>query len=294
MKKHLILLTLVLGINTLFFAQGKDQDCAIQPPHKDHFLLHALPATIKVGDNVYVDVTETSIFAWMDYLRWNKRVFGKQSKEYLQDLPDTTVWGNFCLTDFATLYFRHPKYEQYPIVGVTAEQASRFLQWKADRVMEKYLVKSGVIAENSNPLRIDYFSIEKWLTGKFPTLKKAEDIAYYPVCHLPSLTSFKLALHHNDSINKKNPEKMDAGLDPCGKILIEPTKPVQLSNFKSNTSVLNLKGNVSEWSNEPGIALGGSWNDAKAVVVTQDTFHLKQANAQTGCRGVWEWKKFTH
>ena len=44
-----------------------------------------------------------------------------------------------------TQYFRHPAYQDYPVVGVSWQQAVDYCDWRTDRVNEKRLVESGAL-----------------------------------------------------------------------------------------------------------------------------------------------------
>ncbi|MCB0740861.1 MAG: SUMF1/EgtB/PvdO family nonheme iron enzyme, partial [Chitinophagaceae bacterium] len=62
-------------------------------------------------------------------------------------LPDTLVWRselsyNEPMVEF---YFRHPGFNEYPVVGVSWEQAHDFCLWRSDRVNEGILVKNNYI-----------------------------------------------------------------------------------------------------------------------------------------------------
>lgn len=61
--------------------------------------------------------------------------------------PDTLCWvADFSYSynePYSRLYFWHPAYDDYPVVGVTWKQASAFCIWRTD-LMNKYLNTSGI------------------------------------------------------------------------------------------------------------------------------------------------------
>lgn len=82
----------------------------------------------------YMDASEITVFAWAEYLYWVKENNGENSDEYKNALPDSAtcekLYGPF-------RYFQHPKYKNYPIVGISYEQVQAYCQWRSDRVNEK-------------------------------------------------------------------------------------------------------------------------------------------------------------
>ena len=46
-------------------------------------------------------------------------------------------------------YFRHPGFNNYPVVGVTWRQANDYCLWRTDRVNEGILINKGYVAKQS-------------------------------------------------------------------------------------------------------------------------------------------------
>ncbi len=55
--------------------------------------------------------------------------------------------------------------------------------------------------------------------------------------------------------------------------------------------IYNLRGNVSEWTLEKNICVGGGWSDQRVIILKSDTFRLDSVNSLTGFRNVFEWKQ---
>ena len=105
------------------------------------------PRKITVS-SFYMDEFEIRNIDWREYTNWMKAVFGKTAPRLVQKAqPDFTVWREELAYNEPYLenYFTHPAFDQYPVVGVTWEQAMDYCQWRTDRVNELALVRAGVI-----------------------------------------------------------------------------------------------------------------------------------------------------
>jgi sulfatase modifying factor 1 len=93
----------------------------------------------------YMDETEVSNTNWLEYLNWIKRSYPTDAQYYYEELPDTLVWRRPLSFNepYVNNYLRHPAYQSYPVVGVSALQAERYCQWRTDMVNEKLLRDAG-------------------------------------------------------------------------------------------------------------------------------------------------------
>ncbi|ATL46207.1 gliding motility lipoprotein GldJ [Chitinophaga caeni] len=108
-----------------------------------------IPRRITVS-SFYIDETEVSNVHYREYLYWLSRVYGESFPEvYRQAVPDTLVWRSELAYNEPLLeyYFRHPAYNDYPVVGVTWEQATKYCKWRSNRVNEKLLMDAGLISK---------------------------------------------------------------------------------------------------------------------------------------------------
>lgn len=89
----------------------------------------------------YMDQYEISNIDWREYINWLKRIYHNMPGVYTKALPDTTVWRRDLGFNepFVQSYFRHVAYNNYPVVGVSWEQATDYCKWRTDRVNEKIL-----------------------------------------------------------------------------------------------------------------------------------------------------------
>ncbi|MFN2456645.1 MAG: SUMF1/EgtB/PvdO family nonheme iron enzyme [Chitinophagaceae bacterium] len=111
-----------------------------------------IPRRVSVP-SFYMDRTEVANVHYREYIHWLNRIFDVEAdpgNRAILDgaLPDTLVWRselsyNEPLVEY---YFRHPGFNDYPVVGVSWQQAHDFAVWRTDRVNEGILIQKGYIA----------------------------------------------------------------------------------------------------------------------------------------------------
>jgi sulfatase modifying factor 1 len=116
----------------------------------------------------YIDETEVRNMDYLEYLHWIKRYYVDANspfftgidpdfgiKIYEKALPDTLVWRDKLGENemFLNNYLRNPAYREYPVVGVSWEQANDYCIWRTDRVNERILINAGLLMEVTHPDR---------------------------------------------------------------------------------------------------------------------------------------------
>ncbi|MDN3580189.1 SUMF1/EgtB/PvdO family nonheme iron enzyme [Mucilaginibacter flavus] len=93
----------------------------------------------------YMDETEVANQDWLDYLHWISVTFPQDRELYYNALPDTLVWRKpLSYNDpYVDNYLRHPAFQDYPVVGVSWDQAQDYCQWRTDRTNENILRETG-------------------------------------------------------------------------------------------------------------------------------------------------------
>ncbi len=130
---------------------------------------NAVPRRVTVS-SFYMDETEVANIDYKEYLYWLKRVYGESYPEVRIDaLPDTLVWREELSFNepFVETYFRHPAYDNYPVVGVNWVQANEFCKWRTDRVNEMILIEKGILNPNPEQKDEDNFNTESYLVGQY-------------------------------------------------------------------------------------------------------------------------------
>ncbi len=133
------------------------------------FQWNAIPRRVTVS-SFYMDETEVANIDYREYLHWLKRVFGETYPEvWLDALPDTLVWREELAYNepFVETYFRHPAYDDYPVVGVTWIQANNYCKWRTDRVNEMILIERGILNPNPEQRGEDNFNTEAYLARQY-------------------------------------------------------------------------------------------------------------------------------
>ncbi|MDD4148403.1 MAG: SUMF1/EgtB/PvdO family nonheme iron enzyme [Bacteroidales bacterium] len=106
-----------------------------------------MPRRVTVS-SFYMDETEVRNIDYNEYLYWLSYVYASDYRFlYREALPDTLVWRERLAFNepMVELYLRHPAYEQYPVVGVSWVQATKYCEWRTDRVNELILLREGII-----------------------------------------------------------------------------------------------------------------------------------------------------
>ncbi len=130
-----------------------------------------VPRRVTVS-SFYMDQTEVRNVDYREYLHWIKRVFVDYPLVYRKALPDTLVWRRPMAYNepYVQYYFRHPAYNDYPVVGVSWLQASDYCVWRTDRVNEGILIREGYLKPDPNQLNETNFNTEAYLAGQYEGL----------------------------------------------------------------------------------------------------------------------------
>lgn len=262
------------------------------------------PGTTLVA-HFFIDKQEVTNLDYREYLYWLAHIFGLDAAEYKQALPDTTVWQKeFTYGEpMATNYFRHPAYENYPVVGVSYEQVQQYCSWRTDRVYEMQLMKAGLIPVNRQQTKDNYFTAERYLAGLYMGLKPEKHILV-PRYRLPTKEEWELAAsgrldaslfpYGYDLTDKKIAAKLRKGqrifqsrpiveMQKSGAFLF--TAPAH-SGFPNSSALYNMIGNVAEMTAEKGKCKGGSFRHALEESKITDQIAYTRPEAWLGFRCV--------
>lgn len=139
----------------------------------------------KTIPSFYMDESEVSNQDWIDYLHWISMTFPDDRELYYNALPDTLVWRRPLSYNepYVDNYLRHPAFQDYPVVGVTWDQAQEYCAWRTDRVNENILQQKGILvtgkdkakgqagpavaAAGATPASTTPFNTDMYLNGQY-------------------------------------------------------------------------------------------------------------------------------
>lgn len=115
------------------------------------------------------------------YLQWMRGVFGPNYPElFYNSFPGLNMdslkgkrgdhYGDINLIidnsePFVKNYMFNPKYLDYPVIGISWQNANNYGKWLADRYNENKLIKTDFLMYNPVPSDQDYFSTDTYIAG---------------------------------------------------------------------------------------------------------------------------------
>lgn len=224
----------------------------------------------KIKNDLYVSKYETSNLDYRNFLADLLKT--DKTELYKNCLPDTISWKDKMSSyePFVKFYFRHPSYENYPVVGISFESANEYCTWLTDnynkdpeRKFKKVIFTlpskdDWMFAANKGDASRTY----PWGSGYIQNNRKDD------------LCNYRHAEYKFDSAAKRYTEIQMSSVpnQPERRKITAPVK----SYFPNSFGLYNMSGNVAEMISEKGIAMGGSYEDpAYRVTVTSETKYTK-------------------
>jgi formylglycine-generating enzyme required for sulfatase activity len=228
------------------------------------------PGTFWLKDSLYIDQAEISNLNYLEYVVW---VMKNEPQNYIACLPDTLVWREREVYNepYPEYYFRHPYYRNFPVVGVSYEQAVAFCKWRTARV-------KGFIVEynKSFDLRPRHHKVFQNFEYRLPT-KEEWEYAAFAGLDSNRVYGFKSIIAKNNlpKIWVKETRNLYGEVNEwnffCEVISHEPNK----------YGCYHMIGNLAEMISEKGISKGGSaFNSlneceiSKSIPYTQPSYWL--------------------
>ena len=116
----------------------------------------------------YMDETEVTNNHYREYVYWLGRVYVDYPEVAINALPDTLVWRDKLAYNepYVEYYYRHPAYQDYPVVGVNWQQATQYAAWRTDRVNEMILIREGILQPDPNQMNEANFNTGAYYVGQ--------------------------------------------------------------------------------------------------------------------------------
>lgn len=260
------------------------------------------PMTVKIDNNLFMDETEISNINYREYLYWLQAIHGVESENHNNALPDSTVWRTklYYGEPYTASYFRHSAYNDYPVIGISYNQAIDYAKWRSDRVFEQILLQQGKISYTTQNAE-NYFSIDKYYNGQLENVKPDYTIPY-PQYRLPTKEEWENAAKglttdmyglNNESKAVKKAQKQGGNLFNLkyenaqnNANITAPTK----SFLENDFGLYNMIGNVGEMVAEQGIAKGGSWTHNLTESQISNDLKYESPTRWLGFRNICEYK----
>ncbi|GBU07631.1 gliding motility lipoprotein GldK [Bacteroidales bacterium] len=191
--------------------------------------------------------------------------------------PDETAWindfNNAYNEPYTRLYFNHPGYNDYPVVGVSWEQANAFCSWRTDFLKKSITIKGG---RHIEPFRLPTEAEFEYAARSGKTENK------YPWAQ-DALTGEKACFLGNFKPDRGNYSK-DGHLITA-----------RVASFSPNEfGLYDMAGNVSEWTSTSFLESGPEiMNDINPQyrydAAKEDPYALKKKTVRGG-----SWKDVGH
>lgn len=241
------------------------------------------PNCVWLYGNVFIDKTEISNIHWLEYLWYLKS--DSSEAVYKAALPDTSVWLTYQDTAKFEHYFRYPSYRDFPVVGVTNQQAAKYCEWRSDAVntfikksTKKIKKKRGILGDDNTIFRFRLPTEKEWMIAAAGSLdQKIYPYGFVDFMRKSTLTGKPEELYEKtdkskpfdefqadlEIFNKGKNEPMFNILKKFENYFIYGEYSLQMITYTEEGAnalgVHHMIGNVAEIVAEDGFVKGGGW-----------------------------------
>lgn len=198
------------------------------------------PNTLHLKGNLYMDESEITNISWLEYQYWMKQ---NEIDKYETTQLDTTVWISLGsqYASFQKFYHTHRAYADFPVVGVSHQQAIDYCQWRS-KVVNEMLALNPSSQKKFGKILYRLPTQKEWEYAASGGLDKKDFPYGYNTLTTPK-GGKKVYLSWSNSEHSK-----------------DSTATANAYSFTPNgKGYYNMIGNVAEMIQEKGVAKGGSW-----------------------------------
>lgn len=220
----------------------------------------------------YIKKYEVSNAEYREYLNFLEKK-GDTSLLKLSSLQNENWLTEPSLSLLSEHYFSNPVFDNYPVVNISYQAAIGYCEYLSSKINNAKLSSAGIKIRVRLPFHAEIIraGVGDALFQKYPwTQAGLKDSKGKPFAN------------YKESSNNSVVKLKD------GTILPEPLKSVKSFN-PSQFQVYNLLGNAAEMTNIPGVAVGGSYNDAQDNIQLQHKANYEISSKTVGFRVVFTW-----
>lgn len=220
-----------------------------------------------------MSVTEVSNINYREFL-FDMR---KKGEDVTALLPDTTDWRNKGSYNepYVEYYFRHPAYNDYPVVGVSKDQAKAFCSWLSEVLTTSYRLDDQ---SDIDSVVVRLPTKQEWIDAA----KGGNDYYEYPwKGHSLRWEEGKFQGDMRANCIRGRGDYM--GIAGSLNDHADVTAPVK-SYWPNDYGLYNCAGNVAELVADDNVAMGGSWNSYGNDIKVTSEMPADSSSARIGFR----------
>jgi formylglycine-generating enzyme required for sulfatase activity len=317
--------SIVLSVIFIAFLSCNTPNLTVKNGEVVSFQRVLVPNGVFINDTLMCDETEVAVIDYREYLYWTGRTYGLNSQTYNNALPNTMIGDSFLShykreedsllyenADLRERYFRYPNYNDYPIVGITYEQAVNYSNWRSDMVLQMILLEAKLVKLHIKSDSSTCFTAARYLAGQYYDYKPPKNLLI-PRYRLPTIEEWELCARYKngndwgvDSTSKavRNFKKDGSDLFITKEMFLQALEKAKVkkdyqvripysapvrSFFNNPNLPYNLIGNVAEMTSVKGIAKDGSWFHTLAESTIKSKIPYQEQEAWLGFRNVCTW-----
>jgi formylglycine-generating enzyme required for sulfatase activity len=200
-------------------------------------------------------------------------------------IPDTTVWRDKLSfgEPYMELYFQHPAYNNYPVIGVSHEQAKYYCEWLTERYNQTKKRKyTKAVFRLPTENEWSYAAMGGWdLTRVSVVGNKLRDEKGQWAANFKVVPQWAL--------EKNNVEGSELIAPPRREFESNRNFPISetVKTYPPNAyGLYNMSGNVEEMVSQVGVSKGGSWEDTGFYlqIAVYETYGVDEVSKSRGFR----------